>query len=234
MRWPWLISTVVHTAAVTGLVVAGPFQTPPRPRYEPSYILSIDLQAEAPPLFSSDTVVVSPPLLVEEGPDLPPLVEMECDLPPDEEAIENLLPPAPAPADRPLIPDAPLAMLPDTQRIARKAPEQSAESSSPETLPVSERPEIAPPVPVAGNPPPSYPLAARRRGTEGTVVVRLSISRTGAVIGLEVVRSSGSALLDRAALEALERWRFKPACDGVSAAQSEVVVPVRFILRDSG
>jgi TonB family protein len=46
-----------------------------------------------------------------------------------------------------------------------------------------------------------YPEAARLRGTEGTVRIRLSISVEGRLIRAELASSSGSSLLDRAALD---------------------------------
>jgi protein TonB len=46
-----------------------------------------------------------------------------------------------------------------------------------------------------------YPEAARLRGTEGTVRIRLSISVEGRLVRAELASSSGSSLLDRAALD---------------------------------
>jgi TonB family protein len=47
----------------------------------------------------------------------------------------------------------------------------------------------------------SYPEAARRRGTEGLVRLRLSIAKDGSLIAAKLAASSGSSLLDRAALD---------------------------------
>jgi protein TonB len=44
----------------------------------------------------------------------------------------------------------------------------------------------------------TYPEQARARGDEGRETVRLTIDRQGHVTGLEVVRSSGSDILDEA------------------------------------
>ena len=69
------------------------------------------------------------------------------------------------------------------------------------------------------NPPPPYPARAVARGIEGTVQLTLSISADGRVTGVELDVSSGSALLDRAALAAVRRWRFRPGeRDGVPQA----------------
>lgn len=56
-----------------------------------------------------------------------------------------------------------------------------------------------------------YPRRARRRGVEGTVVLRIWLDRTGRVTRVEVVESSGSVVLDDAAKAGAERWRFVPA-----------------------
>lgn len=50
-----------------------------------------------------------------------------------------------------------------------------------------------------------YPLWARRRAIQGTATVAFRILEGGKVDGLRVVKSSGSALLDQAALEAVRR-----------------------------
>jgi protein TonB len=46
----------------------------------------------------------------------------------------------------------------------------------------------------------SYPEAARRRGTEGTVRLRLSVTADGKLEAARIEESSGSPLLDRAAI----------------------------------
>ncbi|TMI84527.1 MAG: energy transducer TonB [Bacillati bacterium ANGP1] len=53
-------------------------------------------------------------------------------------------------------------------------------------------------------------------GVEGTVGVRALVLADGTVARVDVSDSSGSAVLDRAAAEAVRRWRFLPATrDGV-------------------
>jgi protein TonB len=61
------------------------------------------------------------------------------------------------------------------------------------------------------NRPPEYPRASVVAGEHGTVIVLIHVTATGAASGVDVVRSSGYALLDRAAREAVARWRFLPA-----------------------
>jgi TonB family protein len=64
--------------------------------------------------------------------------------------------------------------------------------------------------------PPQYPADAWvRRSTgwqrmEGRVIVRVTVNESGAVSGIEIMKSSGSKILDNAAATALRRWRAKP------------------------
>lgn len=83
----------------------------------------------------------------------------------------------------------------------------------------------------AGNAPPRYPAAARRRGQEGRVVLLVEVGADGGAGGVAVDRSSGFSLLDAAAVAAVRRWRFTPALsDGVPVA-GRIAVPVIFALR---
>jgi protein TonB len=56
---------------------------------------------------------------------------------------------------------------------------------------------------------PAFPKAAARRGERGTTQVILHVTRSGRVDQVKVERSSGSALLDAAAVESFRRWRFQ-------------------------
>lgn len=80
------------------------------------------------------------------------------------------------------------------------------------------------------NPPPRYPPAARRNGEEGTVLLRVLVTVDGAAARVELDRSSGSALLDSAAQDAVRGWRFVPARRGTQNAEDWVRVPVVFRL----
>ena len=61
------------------------------------------------------------------------------------------------------------------------------------------------------NRPPEYPEEAAMNGEHGTVILVIHISPAGTTAGVDVTRSSGYVLLDRAAREAVMRWRFLPA-----------------------
>ncbi len=61
------------------------------------------------------------------------------------------------------------------------------------------------------NRPPEYPVASARAGERGAVVLVIHVAPSGQAVGADVVRSSGFALLDRAAREAVLHWKFLPA-----------------------
>lgn len=83
------------------------------------------------------------------------------------------------------------------------------------------------------NPQPAYPPEARRAGQQGTVQILVRVDSRGGVSSARIVRSSGHSLLDERALSTVRaRWRFKPARAGGVPVASEVVVPIRFQLRN--
>jgi len=57
---------------------------------------------------------------------------------------------------------------------------------------------------------PKYPKKARRMGWEGVVVLEFLVDAQGNVYDIKVVRSSGYAELDQAAINALKQWKFAP------------------------
>ena len=77
-------------------------------------------------------------------------------------------------------------------------------------------------------PAPTYPREALRRGVGGTVRVQVTVSPDGSVERMEVAESSGDRTLDRAAMEAVRRWRFKPAMRNGQPVSATVVIPLDF------
>jgi TonB family protein len=58
---------------------------------------------------------------------------------------------------------------------------------------------------------PSYPRMAEQAGLEGAVEVKALVGNDGSVLDAVVAESSGSTMLDDAALMAAPKCRFKPA-----------------------
>jgi protein TonB len=78
---------------------------------------------------------------------------------------------------------------------------------------------------------PSYPASARRLGIEGTTLLRVYVSADGQVTDVQVDTSAGHADLDRAAADAVRRWRFEPGRRGSEPIGMWVRLPVQFVLK---
>jgi len=83
------------------------------------------------------------------------------------------------------------------------------------------------PVPLE-SPAPSYPPEAFRNGESGTVLLRVHVDPQGTPYQVDLVQSSRSRALDRAASQAVRRWRFRPAMRGGQPVAGEVQVPISF------
>jgi protein TonB len=81
-----------------------------------------------------------------------------------------------------------------------------------------------------GNLPPPYPRAAGASRQQGQVLARMHVDPDGRVVEVEVLKSSGSALLDRSAREALAKWRFTPAFRDGAAVADQVDLNINFRL----
>jgi protein TonB len=74
-----------------------------------------------------------------------------------------------------------------------------------------------------------YPQAARRRNIEGEVVVFLQLNQGGELVELKVMRSSGSTILDKAALSLIEKViPYEHGLEGGLAVE----IPIRYSLTD--
>ena len=80
------------------------------------------------------------------------------------------------------------------------------------------------------NPAPAYPPVSRRLKEEGRVLLRVLVSAAGSAEDVEVRTSSGSDRLDRAAIDAVRRWRFAPARRGNETIAAWALVPILFQL----
>ena len=60
--------------------------------------------------------------------------------------------------------------------------------------------------------------------------VRVHVGPDGEPRDIDLVNSSGSRSLDRAAVDAVERWRFAPAMRGETPVEGSVQVPIEFSL----
>lgn len=87
------------------------------------------------------------------------------------------------------------------------------------------------PVPVR-TVPPAYPESARKRKAEGTVLVQARVAKSGKVDRIKIAKDKGVAPdLDKAAVDAVRQWEFKPAQLDGKPVVSWVVVPIVFKLK---
>ncbi|HEX4260143.1 MAG TPA: energy transducer TonB [Acetobacteraceae bacterium] len=69
------------------------------------------------------------------------------------------------------------------------------------------------------NSPPVFPREAALLGEHGTVEVLIHVGPDGRATGVDVIKSSGWPVLDRAVLDAARDWHFQPGQrDGVPVA----------------
>ncbi len=83
------------------------------------------------------------------------------------------------------------------------------------------------------NPPPGYPEMARQRGYEGVVLVEAEILTDGRVGQTEVRKSSGYAILDHAAVNAVRTWKFEPARKSGIPQKTTAQLPIKFVLNEN-
>ncbi len=78
---------------------------------------------------------------------------------------------------------------------------------------------------------PVYPKRALRLRQEGVVWVQVLVAESGKQQRLKIVKNSNYPLLDKAALEAIKQWRFKPTVRNGTEIASWVEVPIEFQIR---
>jgi protein TonB len=82
--------------------------------------------------------------------------------------------------------------------------------------------------------PPQYPIRATERGIEGWVVVEFTIAANGTVKDARVVDSQPARIFDRAALRAVNKWKYKPKIvDGVAVERAGIKIRFPFELDET-
>jgi periplasmic protein TonB len=125
-----------------------------------------------------------------------------------------------------------------TPSSASPAPPSTVEAA-PATQPRAvSTPPTAPTLPrldasQTGNPAPVYPVASKRLGEQGRVVLRLHVQADGSVGEVQLHTSSGYERLDESAIRAVKRWIYRPARQGDLAIAWWYQQPVTFTLENS-
>ncbi len=88
------------------------------------------------------------------------------------------------------------------------------------------RAETEPPVPVRMVAP-DYPYEMKRAGISGVVTLSVEIDETGAVQSCQVQKSTHQEF-EQPALDAVRKWKFKPARKDGTAVKIKIQLPLRF------
>ena len=80
--------------------------------------------------------------------------------------------------------------------------------------------------------PPIYPVDVQKRGVTGMVVMIVDVAVDGSVSAAKIDRSAGDQRLDASALEAVKKWKFRPAMKNGKPVVSQARVPVDFRIEE--
>jgi TonB family protein len=134
---------------------------------------------------------------------------------------------APAPVEtRP----APTPVQPETREEPRPAPTQPAvvRAREGDLVPPGTEGLIPPRITRRGAV--QYPQVARQQRIQGTVILSVSVSETGDILDVRVIRGVQGAGLNEAAVQAMRRSAFAPAMKDGVRVRSSLTVPVEFKL----
>lgn len=89
---------------------------------------------------------------------------------------------------------------------------------------------VVPPTEVTAvsTPRPDYPIELACAGVGGEVVLGLTVGIDGKPANVQLVRTSGNAALDQAAIAGVDSWQFKPATRNGQPRTHDIQVPMNF------
>jgi protein TonB len=241
---PFAASCALHLALVG--VVAGlvPYWTPRAPAVLEAEIVEADRPAQPREAERPQPRVAAP------RPTVLPRI-LEAPKPPAPLPAAPAPPAAPEPVVAPLpmpVHSAPAPAPPGRESFAIAATEPPGTSAELRANTDNPAPVISPPPVVAKAPPdegitrmaapsggyqvrPAYPSTARRLGLEGTSMLRVFVAADGRVTEVQVDQTAGHPDLDRAAVDAVRRWKFEPGRRGSEPVGMWVRLPVQFVLK---
>lgn len=216
------------------------FQASQRPNSARVTGLSLAIALNASVLLAA-SVLMKPPLFLQEATDTIALVELPREVKPTPP------PPVTVPVLRTPLPPAPRP-LPPTQREAAPDPRPQPIATGPSVAPsqdaftlpaTSGAPEPGPSSqPIAGvrleygsAPAPRYTADLIRDRAQGTVLLQVLVDVDGRPLQVSIHRSSGNRRLDRLAQQHVQStWTFRPAMQDGRAVQAIGLVPIDFRL----
>ncbi|MBS0545336.1 MAG: energy transducer TonB [Proteobacteria bacterium] len=221
------LAILVAAAHVAGLLAMGWIAQQKRiePVERPIEVALIQAEAPRPPTPPTPAPQPPVPEVRQPAPPTPPRIQ------PRPQARPRVQPPVKQASVAP----APLSTSPGA--VSAEAP-----AAAPPPPAAAPAPVAAAPVAVTAarfdadylnNPAPPYPPLSRRMREEGKVMLKVLVSAAGLPERIELARSSGSERLDRAAEDAVRRWKFVAARQGEQPVESWVLVPIIFKLQES-
>jgi protein TonB len=216
------VKSPAPAAEVPSLSAPAAEATPSPPPVPPPPATSTEAELLPPPPSApppSAPPLPSPP--VPPRPAAPPQAPVEAPLRQAMQRPPNPAAPAPAPASP--TPPAP---------TAEQVPRINLGGTDSLTNALAQGDEIIPagPDPKVHNRDPVYPFEAVRRGQQGLVILLIHVSPEGLPVEVDIASSSGFSLLDRAARDAVNTWRFVPAVRDGQPIPSTMSLRIHFAL----
>ena len=253
--WWVVLAVSVHAVVIGGVLYLKPTMfkmDAARTSDSADKALPVEWIGQAPPIVA----VPSPPLQPRVAPQTPPTpaptpVPVPVPVPaPAAAAVPVIsIAPAPPPAAPPESPEMPPATEAERGPLAATQAPDSAQVSSASPVPdvtPSQAPNqsenenrvgettaqrVLPQVITARRVAPIYPATSRRRSEEGDVVLDVLVGADGRVTQITVAGSSDFERLDKAAVAAVQQWRFVPGRVAGEPQAMRLRVPIRFQLR---
>jgi protein TonB len=224
-RLGWAGAAILYAALGGALLIAAWRATPPEPWPTSASVFKVVF--EEPPPAPEPPVAEAVP---EPPPPPPPMALAE----PTPQPLPKPPPAKPAPPRQHAAPP-PHAAAPSPAPPAPTPPAEQQVATATMAPPALSSAPVVPPQPIsglAGNRKPDYPAPAMQRGQQGRVVLRVEVSAVGTPLNVAVASTSGYGILDKAAVAAVETWRFRPATQAGTAVTGAVDVPIQFRLEE--
>jgi len=234
-------SLALHALALGAAGARSPRQAEPLQPSRATELVVVEVEPPKPPVVDEPKPepikpkAKPPPIRVAEARRLPPRPKDEAPPPPNQEPPQE----APPPQQAPLV--VGLSMSSTTSASGFAAPVgNTLYGKTPEKAPppaeakAYSAPRYTPIYAVDSEPVlisdvRTYPEEARRAGIEGTVTLSITIDLEGKVVNARVLKGPGNGLND-AALEAIRKFKFRPAMKGGQPVSTEIKYKYTFQL----
>ena len=150
-----------------------------------------------------------------------------------------------APPPKATVSPSPNASSSPVTRTLERADEVATASSSTQAAPTAVSSALSPSAPAskgadvpstnvsyevgsAKNPRPPYPPVAFMSRTEGRVLLKVHVLPDGKPAEIQLLQSSGSAQLDKSALDTLAKWELQPARKNGEPIDQWIEIPIHF------